>query len=49
MSRFITATDRYIFRLVMVPMLGVFVLAASLLMLEKMLRLMESQKQRLTL
>jgi lipopolysaccharide export system permease protein len=41
LSRFITATDRYIFRLVMVPMLGVFVLAASLLMLEKMLRLME--------
>ena len=41
MSRFITATDRYIFRLVMVPMLGVFVLAASLLTLEKMLRLME--------
>ena len=41
MSRFITATDRYIFRLVMVPMLGVFVLAASLLMLDKMLRLME--------
>jgi lipopolysaccharide export system permease protein len=41
LSRFITATDRYIFRLVMVPMLGVFALAASLLMLEKMLRLME--------
>lgn len=41
MSRFITATDRYIFRLVMMPMLGVFVLAASLLMLDKMLRLME--------
>ena len=41
MSRFITATDRYIFRLVLVPMLGVFVLAASLLMLEKMLRLFE--------
>ena len=38
---FITATDRYIFRLVLVPMLGVFVLAASLLMLEKMLRLFE--------
>jgi lipopolysaccharide export system permease protein len=36
-----TAIDRYIFRLVIVPMLGVFVLAASLLMLEKMLRLME--------
>ncbi|OYW45670.1 MAG: LPS export ABC transporter permease LptF [Sphingomonadales bacterium 32-68-7] len=41
LSRFITATDRYIFRLVLVPMIGVFVLAASLLMLEKMLRLME--------
>ena len=40
-SRFITATDRYIFRLVVVPMLGIFVLAASLLMLEKMLRLFE--------
>lgn len=37
----ITAIDRYIFRLVIVPMIGVFVLAASLLMLEKMLRLME--------
>lgn len=41
MSRFITATDRYIFRLVFVPMIGVFVLAASLLLLEKMLRLFE--------
>jgi len=41
LSRIITATDRYIFRLVMVPMLSVFVLAASLLMLDKMLRLME--------
>ena len=41
MSRFITATDRYIFRLTIVPMIGVFVLAASLLMLEKMLRLFE--------
>lgn len=39
--RFFTAIDRYIFRLVLVPMLGVFALAASLLMLEKMLRLME--------
>ena len=38
---FITATDRYILRLVLVPMFGVFALAASLLMLEKMLRLME--------
>ena len=41
MSRFLTATDRYIFRLVLVPMLGIFVLAASLLLLEKMLRLFE--------
>ena len=30
---FITATDRYILRLVLVPMFGVFALAASLLML----------------
>ncbi len=36
-----TSIDRYIFRLVLVPMIGVFLLAASLLMLEKMLRLME--------
>ena len=41
MSRFITAADRYIFRLTIVPMVGVFVLAASLLMLEQMLRLFE--------
>ncbi|TIX51173.1 LptF/LptG family permease [Alteraurantiacibacter aquimixticola] len=41
MSNFITATDRYIFRLVLVPMIGIFVLAASLLLLEKMLRLFE--------
>lgn len=40
-TRFITALDRYIFRLTIVPMLGVFVLAASLLTLEKMLRLFE--------
>jgi len=39
--KFFTATDRYVFRLVLMPMLGVFALAASLLMLEKMLRLME--------
>lgn len=38
---FLTATDRYIFRLVIVPMIGVFLLAASLLMLEQMLRLFE--------
>lgn len=41
MSRFITATDKYIFRLTVVPMLGIFALAASLLLLEKMLRLFE--------
>ena len=41
MSRFITASDRYIFRLTVVPMIGIFVLAASLLLLEKMLRLFE--------
>lgn len=39
--RFFTAIDRYILRLVLVPMFGVFLLAASLLMLEKMLRLFE--------
>ncbi|WP_369026873.1 LptF/LptG family permease [Qipengyuania sp. RANM35] len=33
--------DRYIFRLVVVPMLGVFAIAASLLLLEKMGRLMD--------
>ena len=36
---FITANDRYIGKLVLVPMIGTFVLAASLLVLEKMLRL----------
>ncbi len=41
MSNFITSVDRYIFRLVLVPMLGVFLLAASLLLLEKMLRLFD--------
>jgi len=39
--KFLTALDRYILRLTVVPMIGVFVLAASLLLLEKMLRLME--------
>ncbi len=39
--KFITALDRYIFRLVLVPMLAVFVIAASLLILDKMLRLFE--------
>ncbi len=38
---FIPAIDRYIFRLVIIPMLGVFVLAASLLILDKMLRLFD--------
>ncbi len=39
--KFIPAIDRYIFRLVLMPMLGVFLLAASLLMLDKMLKLFE--------
>lgn len=39
--KFLNATDRYILKLVLVPMIGVFVLAASLLLLEKMLRLFE--------
>lgn len=38
---FLTATDKYIARLVIVPMLSVFVLAASLLVLDKMLRLFD--------
>ncbi|MFM5950178.1 MAG: LptF/LptG family permease, partial [Novosphingobium sp.] len=37
----IPAIDRYIFRLVLGPMLAVFVIAASLLMLDKMLKLFE--------
>ncbi len=37
----IPSLDRYIFRLVIVPMLGVFALAASLLLLDKMLRLFD--------
>lgn len=41
MFSFIPALDRYIFRLVIVPMIGVFVLAASLLTLDKMLRLFD--------
>ena len=36
-----TAIDRYVLRLVLLPMFAVFLLAASLLMLEEMLRLME--------
>lgn len=41
MLNFIPSLDRYIFRLVVVPMLGVFALAASLLLLDKMLRLFD--------
>jgi lipopolysaccharide export system permease protein len=37
----IPSIDRYILRMVVVPMLGVFALAASLLMLDKMLRLFD--------
>jgi len=39
--KFIPSIDRYIFRLVIVPMIGVFALAASLLLLDKMLRLFD--------
>ncbi len=39
--KFLTATDKYVFRLTVVPMVGVFFLAASLLLLEKMLRLFD--------
>ena len=39
--KFLPAIDRYIFRLVIVPMMGVFVVAASLLILDKMLRLFD--------
>jgi lipopolysaccharide export system permease protein len=39
--KFITAIDRYIFRLVLMPMLAVFVIAASLLLLDKMLKLFD--------
>lgn len=38
---FLTAIDRYIARLTLVPMLGVFVVAASLLILDKMLKLFD--------
>jgi lipopolysaccharide export system permease protein len=37
----IPSVDRYIFRLVIMPMMGVFALAASLLLLDKMLRLFD--------
>ncbi|HWU02110.1 MAG TPA: LPS export ABC transporter permease LptF [Novosphingobium sp.] len=39
--KFFTAIDRYIFRLVLTPMLAVFCIAASLLVLDKMLRLFD--------
>jgi lipopolysaccharide export system permease protein len=39
--KFLCAIDRYIFRLVLMPMLAVFMIAASLLLLEKMLRLFD--------
>jgi len=39
--KLIPSIDRYILRLTLVPMLGVFALAASLLMLDKMLRLFD--------
>ena len=38
---FLTANDRYIAKLVLVPMFGTFALAASLLILDKMLRLVD--------
>ena len=41
MSKLVPSIDRYILRLTVVPMLGVFTLAASLLMLDKMLRLFD--------
>ena len=39
--KFITATDRYIFRLTIMPMMAVFLIAASLLLLDKMLKLFD--------
>jgi lipopolysaccharide export system permease protein len=39
--KFFTATDRYIFRLTLMPMLAVFLIAASLLVLDKMLKLFD--------
>ena len=41
MANILPSVDRYIARLVIVPMLGVFALAASLLLLDKMLRLFD--------
>lgn len=40
-AHILPSVDRYIARLVIVPMLGVFALAASLLLLDKMLRLFD--------
>lgn len=39
--KFFTAIDRYILRLVLMPMLAVFLIAASLLVLDKMLKLFD--------
>ncbi|TCM17762.1 lipopolysaccharide export system permease protein [Novosphingobium sp. PhB165] len=39
--KFLNAIDRYIFRLVLMPMIGIFLLAASLLVMDKMLRLFD--------
>jgi lipopolysaccharide export system permease protein len=39
--KFINDIDRYILRLVLMPMLGIFLLAASLLVMDKMLRLFD--------
>ncbi|WP_306089754.1 LptF/LptG family permease [Qipengyuania flava] len=41
MLKFLPSIDRYIFRLVTVPMAAVFAIAASLLVLDKMLRLFD--------
>lgn len=41
MGNALPSIDRYIFKLVLIPMLGVFALAASLLLLDKMLRLFD--------
>ena len=39
--KFLTATDRYIARLVALPLIGTLVIAAMLLLLDKMLRLFD--------
>jgi lipopolysaccharide export system permease protein len=39
--KFLTDIDRYIFRLVLMPMLAVFAIAASLLVLDKLLKLLD--------